>query len=132
MKFLLRLLVNAAALWMASAIVPGIAYGGNWLGLVVLALIFGLVNATLGTVLRFLTCPLVLLTLGLFTLVINAALLMFSAGAAQALGVPFSIDGCWPALLGGIVVSIVSFVLTLVLPDVDHKKKPEHREVKDV
>ena len=123
MRFFLRLLVNAAALWVAAQIVSGITYSGSWVGLLVLALIFGLVNATLGSVLRFLTCPLVLLTLGLFTLVINAALLMFSAGAANGLGVPFSVDGFWAAFLGALVVSVVSFVLMLVLPDPkrDHK-----------
>ncbi len=130
MRFVLRLLVNGAALWVAAQLVPGIIYNGNWLGLLVLALIFGLVNATLGSILRFLTCPLVLLTLGLFTVVINAALLMFSAGAAGAVGVPFSVNGCWPAILGALVISVVSFVLTLLLPDLDPKKAKKEAKKK--
>lgn len=121
-RFLLRLLINAAALWAAARLVPGISYHGGWLGLTVLALIFGFVNATLGSVLRFLSCPLILLTLGLFALAINGALLMLSAGVGSMLGIDFEVAGCGAALLGALVMAVVSLVLTMLLPDPDDRR----------
>ncbi len=82
-----------------------------------MALIFGLVNATLGTALRVLSCPLILLTLGLFALVINGALLMLASGIGSVLGVQFEVAGCGSALLGALVISLVSLLLTMILPD---------------
>lgn len=118
-RFILRLLITALALWVAARLVPGIDYQGGWLGLTVLALIFGVVNATLGTVLKLLSCPLIVLTLGLFTLAINAALLMLSAGVGKMLGIAFEVEGCMAALLGAVVIALVSVVANLLLPDVD-------------
>ena len=116
-RFILRLLIVAAALWVAARLVPGIDYSGGWLGLAALALIFGLVNATLGTVLRILSCPLILLTLGLFALVINGALLMLASGIGGVLGIDFHVDGYGSALLGALVMAMVTLILTLVIPD---------------
>lgn len=118
-RFILRLLITALSLWVAARLVPGIDYRGGWLGLAALALIFGLVNATLGTVLKLLSCPLIVLTLGLFTLAINAALLMLSAGVGNMLGIAFEVEGCMAALLGAVVIALVSVVANLLLPDVD-------------
>ncbi|PYR42862.1 MAG: hypothetical protein DMF93_04680, partial [Acidobacteria bacterium] len=75
MPFLVRLLVNAAALWVATAIVPGVAYTGGTLPFLGVALVFGVVNATLGPVAKILTFPLIILTLGVFALVINGLML---------------------------------------------------------
>lgn len=124
-RFLLRLLITALALWVAARLVPGIVYQGGWLGLAALALIFGLVNATLGTVLKVLSCPLIALTLGLFTLAINAALLMLSAGVGNMLGIAFEVEGCIAALLGAVIIAVVSVVANLLLPDVD-EGRAEH------
>lgn len=116
-RFLLRLLITAVALWIAALLIPGIDYHGGWFGLAAMALIFGLVNATLGTALRVLSCPLILLTLGLFALVINGALLMLASGIGSVLGVQFEVAGCGSALLGALVISLVSLLLTMILPD---------------
>lgn len=75
MKFLLRLLATAAALWIATQIVPGVEHTGPWASLLLVALVFGLLNAVVRPLLKLLTCPLILLTLGLFTFVINALML---------------------------------------------------------
>jgi putative membrane protein len=113
MQFLLRLLATAAALWVAVALVPGIVYQGGLLGLLGVALVFGLVNAFVRPVLRVLTCPLVVLTLGLFVFVLNAFLLWLTAQVAQALGIQFAVIGFWSALVGAVLIAIVSTVLNL-------------------
>jgi putative membrane protein len=113
MQFLLRLVATAAALWVAVALVPGIVYQGGLLGLLGVALVFGLVNAFVRPVLRVLTCPLVVLTLGLFVFVLNAFLLWLTAQLAQALGIQFAVIGFWSALVGAVLIAIVSTVLNL-------------------
>jgi putative membrane protein len=113
MKFLLRLLATAAALWAAVFLVPGITYAGGILGLLGVALVFGLVNAFIRPVLQFLTCPLVVLTMGLFVFILNAFLLWVTAQLAQALGIQFDVVGFWSALVGAVIIAVVSTVLTL-------------------
>jgi putative membrane protein len=113
MRFLLRLLATAAALWAALALVPGITYTGGVLGLLGVALVFGFVNAVIRPILRLLTCPLVVLTLGLFVFILNAFLLWLTSMMAQALGIGFFVDGFWAALVGALIVGIVSTVLNL-------------------
>lgn len=120
MRLLLRWLVTAAALFITAMIVPGINVTdqNGWLAVFVMAAVFGLVNAFIRPILTLLSCPLVLLTLGLFTLVINGLCLWLSAWIAQNwFGAGFTVDGFWPALFGGIVVGIVSFLLSMFLPD---------------
>ena len=116
-KFILRWLINAIALYLAIRFVPGIGFDGGWLGLLRLALIFGLVNAFLRPLLQLLTCPLILLTLGLFTLIINMVMLKVTEWIANAFGLGMSIDGWGPLFLGSLVISIVSMVLSLILRD---------------
>lgn len=113
MRFLLRLLATAAALWVAVALVPGIVYEGGLLGLLGVALVFGLVNAFIRPVLQKLTCPLMVLTLGLFVFILNAFLLWLTAQLAQAIGIPFDVIGFWSALVGAIIIGVVSTVLNL-------------------
>ncbi len=113
MRFLLRLLATAAALWAAVALVPGITYTGGILGILGVALVFGFVNAVIRPILRLLTCPLVVLTLGLFVFILNAFLLWLTSMMAQALGIGFIVDGFWAALVGALIVGIVSTVLNL-------------------
>lgn len=113
MRFLLRLLATAAALWVAVFLVPGISYEGGGLGLLGVALVFGFVNAFIRPILKLLTCPLVVLTLGLFIFILNAFLLWLTAEIAQWLGLGFDVDGFIAALIGALIVGIVSTILNL-------------------
>ena len=119
-RLILRWVINAVALYVAvgTGWLPGIrAESTGWLAIIALALVFGLVNALLRPLLKLLTCPLILLTLGLFTLVINAGLFWLTGLIGQAWNIGFSVDGFWPALWGGLVVGVVSTVLTVILRD---------------
>ena len=115
MPFVIRLLVNAAALWVATEIVPGVSYTGGVAPFLGVALIFGLVNATLGPITKVLTCPLILLTLGLFALVVNGLMLWLTSSLSQSFGLGFHVSGFWAAFFGGLVVSIVSALLSISL-----------------
>ena len=112
MPFLLRLLVNAAALWAAIRLVPGIAFGGDEVTLLLVALVFGVVNAVIRPVLLILSLPFLILTLGLFTFVVNALMLWLTSVLSGAFGLGFHVSGFWPAFLGALVVTIVSAVLS--------------------
>lgn len=120
MQLLLRWLVSAAALAITVWIVPGITVGEGSavFAVFVMAAIFGLVNAFIRPLITLLSCPLVLLTLGLFTLIINTICFSMSSWIAQNwFGAQFIVDGFWPAFWGAIVVSIVSFLLSMFVPD---------------
>ena len=114
MSFLIRLLVNAVALWVATAIVPGVTFEGGWVPFAAVALIFGVINATLRPLTQLLTCPLILLTLGLFALVVNGLMLWLTSSVASALGLGFHVSGFWAAFFGALVVSIVSTQLRAI------------------
>lgn len=123
-KFFLRWIINAVALYLAVAFVPGIhPQSANWLSFIWLALIFGLLNALLRPLLKFLTCPLIILTLGLFTLLINTFLFWLAGLIGTNFHVGFTVDGFWPAFLGGLVVTVVSVVLTMIFKDEKKKNK---------
>lgn len=117
MNFVIRLVVNGAALWLAARFISGITYSGGWAGLVGVALVFGVINAFVRPVLSFLSMPIQFVTLGLFTLVLNAFMLMLTGWAAGKLGLPFAVGGFVPAVFGAILVSIVSMVLSSLLTD---------------
>ncbi len=117
MPFLVRLLVNAAALWVATQLVPGVSYTGGALPILGVALIFGVVNAVLRPVAFILTFPILILTLGLFTFVINALMLWLTSTVSHALGLGFRVSGFWPAFGGALVVTIVSWALSLAIKD---------------
>jgi putative membrane protein len=125
MNFLIRLIVTAVALWAAVYLVPGIEHGGPWIHLLAVAVIFGLVNAIIRPILLALTCPLVLLTLGLFIFVLNALMLWLTGLLSSALGLGFRVEGFLPALIGGLVVGIVSTVLNIFVGR-DRKKSRKH------
>lgn len=116
MRFLLRILINAAALWVAAYFVAGIHAGGAG-SILAVAVVFGLVNAFVRPLLKLLSCPIIFLTLGLFTLVLNALMLMLTAWASKQIGIDFAVDGFLPAFLGALIVSIVSTVLSWFIPD---------------
>ena len=111
MPFLLRLLTNAAALWVATRIVPGVTFDGGVLPFMTVALVFGVINATLRPLTKILTFPLILLTLGLFALVVNGLMLWLTSSLSASLGLGFHVRGFWSAFFGALVVSIVSSLL---------------------
>ena len=122
-RFILRWAINAVALYAAIALVPGVnAQNIHWLSFVWLALIFGLINALLRPLLTLLTCPLIIVTLGLFTLLINTLMFYLAGLVGSYFNVGFSVEGFMPALLGGIVTSLVSIALSLLLKE-ELKKK---------
>jgi putative membrane protein len=118
-KFILRWAINAIALYLAVIILPGIDLRSDLVSILWLALIFGLVNALFRPLIQILTCPLIILTLGLFTLVINTFLFWLTSviGNSFGFGLTISDPVWWNAFLGGLVVSIVSVVMTLILKD---------------
>jgi putative membrane protein len=113
MNFILRLLVTAAALWAAVMLVPGITFTGPWVHLLVVALVFGVVNAIVRPLMLTLTCPLVMLTLGLFIFVLNGLMLWLTAALATSIGFQFGVDGIVSAIIGGLIVAVVSTVLNV-------------------
>jgi len=120
---LLRLIINAIALFAATQVgIPGLRFDGDWKTIVVVAFIFGLVNTLIRPLLALLTCPLILLTLGLFTLVVNAAMLALTGWLAQQFNLGFVVDGFWAAFVGALVVSIVSWALALVVGE-EHEQR---------
>lgn len=126
MRFLIRLLVTAAALWVAVRLVHGIQYEGSWLGMLAVALVFGVVNALIRPVVFLLTCPLVVLSLGLFIFVVNAFMLLLTSALSRGLGLGFHVAGFWPALVGAVVVGLTSMVLNLFVGE--KKKRPREED----
>ena len=132
-KLLLRWLINALALFAAAVVVKGIgveeARWAGWVVYAVVAVFFGLVNALIRPLLKMLTCPLILLTLGLFTLVINALMLWLTGAISQSLNLGFYVEDFGAAFLGGLVVSIVSVILNLIVRDEEerHERRRERR-----
>ena len=126
MKLLLRILVPAAALWVAHELIHGIELtsasdGKKALTLLVIALIFGVVNAVLKPIIKTIGCLFYILTLGLIGLVVNGLLLWLASWAAGKLTLPFHITGFWPAFWGAIIVGVVSWLVGLVIPDGDRR-----------
>jgi putative membrane protein len=115
--FLIRLIVNAAALWAATELVSGVGYTGGWLPFFGVAVVFGFVNAFIRPVLKILTFPLIILTLGIFALVVNGLMLWLTSRLSGALGLGFHVDGFWPAFWGAVVVSVVSTLLSMMVRD---------------
>ena len=113
MKILIGLLINAAALWAAVRLVPGVSFTGDGRLLLVVALIFGVLNTCVKPVLVILTLPFLVITLGLFTFVVNAVLLWMTSALSGAMALGFHVDGFGPAFLGALVVSAVSILLSL-------------------
>ena len=131
MRFLLRVLVSAAALGVATWAVSGIELlaGSGWTRvgtLVAVALIFGLINATLKPLIKVVGCAFYVLTLGLAALVVNGLLLWLTSVIAGDLTLPFHVTGFWPAFWGAIVVGLVSWLLNLLIGDDRQRNKPDN------
>ena len=124
MSFIIRLLVNAAALWVATRIVPGVTYDGGVMPFLGVALLFGVINATLRPLAKILTFPLILLTLGIFALVVNGLMLWLTSSLSSTLGLGFHVSGFWSAFFGALVVSIVSALLSLTVRPNEHYARP--------
>jgi len=119
-SFVIRWLINAAAVWVAMQIVPGVEpIGEGALPLIITAAIFGLVNALIRPLVLFLTCPLLILTLGLGTLLVNAGMFALAGWIGQQFGVGYTVGGIVPALLGALVTGAVSLVLSALLGERD-------------
>ena len=121
MRFLLRLIINALALWLTTLIVSGVTvrpYASDTTALVLtyllIALIFGVVNAIVGTVIRIVAFPLYILTLGLISLLVNAFLLFIVSWISDAMGFGLHIDGFWSGVLGALVLGIIAWLLGLI------------------
>lgn len=123
MKFLLKVVINAVAIWLATLVLDGLeVVGGEDTGQRVLvflgvALVFGIVNAIVKPVVKLLSLPLYILTLGLFTLVVNAAMLLLVGWLSEQTDYGLRIDGFWTAVLGGLIVSVASFIMSLAVRD---------------
>ncbi|MED7930163.1 phage holin family protein [Nonomuraea sp. LP-02] len=126
MKFIIRTLAAAVALWVAVQFIPGIDVNAPansaqyWGVLLLVALIFGVVNAIVKPIVKALGCAIIVLTLGLFLLVINAGMLLLTSWISGQLDIPFHVEDFYPsAFWGAIIVSVVSWLLGLILPDGD-------------
>ncbi|MFF5447446.1 phage holin family protein [Streptomyces sp. NPDC012888] len=122
--FVVKTLANAAALAVAIAVLQGISLdgrddstAGQALALILVALVFGLVNLIVKPVVKLLSLPLFILTLGLFTLVVNALMLLLTSWLSEKIGLSFHVDGFWTAVLGGLIIAVVSWAVNLALPD---------------
>ncbi|MEU8839632.1 phage holin family protein [Streptomyces roseus] len=124
-NFVVKTLANAAALAVAIWLLAGItlddqsSLGRRTLSLILVALVFGLVNLIVKPVVKFFSLPLFILTLGLFTLVVNALMLLLTSWLAKQLDLSFHVDNFWTALLGGLIISVVSWAVNMALPDKD-------------
>jgi putative membrane protein len=112
---LLHWLFNAVALWVAAYFLPGLDFSGDLVRLLLVAAVFGVVNSLVRPLLTVLTCPLIVLSLGLFTLVINAVMLLVTGWLSARWDLGFSVAGFWAAFWGGLVVGLVSLALSLAV-----------------
>jgi putative membrane protein len=122
LRFIVRLLAGAVALGVAAWLIDGISVGPGTTNerivtLLLVALIFGLVNAIVRPIARLISLPLLILTLGLFTFVVNALMLLLTAWIGSQFDLRFEVDGFWSALLGALVISVVTFLINVLLPD---------------
>ena len=127
MSFVIRVLVNMAALWVATRIVNGVTFTGGWIPFIGVALIFGVINTFVGTIAKILTFPIIIFTLGLFLLVINGLMLWLTSRISEALDLGFHVAGFWPAFWGALSVSIVSTLLGWMIGDTRRAKDRQRR-----
>lgn len=124
---LLQWTINALALVVAAKTIPGIGFSGKWWYMLVIGAIFGLVNSFIRPVIRFFVYPLIILTLGIFTLIINAAMLALTALISRVFDLGLVIEGFWPAFFGALVVSVVSTLISWLLGTRALRKSEQER-----
>src|SRR5438132_8012069 len=117
MIFLLRLAVNAAALWVAAHLVPGVTFTGGWVPFLGVALVFGFMNAFIRPVTKLLTLPLIIVTFGIFSLVVNGLMLWLTSAVSSRLDLGLHVRGFWAAFFGALVGSIVSTLLSMMVTE---------------
>jgi len=118
MKLILRILINAVAIWLTSLLLPGFNFTGSAWNLILVAIIFGLVNALIRPIVKLLTLPITIFTLGLFSLVINALMLILTTWISDSLSLGGGFfQNLWIALLAAIIISVISTILSWILPD---------------
>ena len=123
---IVKWIINTIAIMVAVKFVPGIVYSGGWIEILLVGIIFGLVNTFIRPFIRLFTFPLLILTLGLFTFVINALMLMFTSWLSEQFHLAFHVEGFKSAFLGSLVISIVSMVLSCLMPAEEDKKTDIH------
>jgi putative membrane protein len=123
MPYLIRLAISAIALWITTLLVSGVhvttdSTGKKVLTLIAIAVIFGIVNAVLRPIIKTIGCAFYVLTLGLISIVVNGLLFLFASWLADQINIPFRVDNFWPsAVLGALIVGVVSWLLSLIVPD---------------
>ena len=113
-RWVLQWLITSLAIFAAFSLVPGITFSGNGYEIGVIAMIYSVINLLIRPVLTLITCPMIILTLGTFTVIINAMLLLLTANFAKILGIDFQVETFMTALIGAIVISLTTFVLNLL------------------
>lgn len=124
MRIIIRILINAAALWVAAQLLDGITLSDQPVAVLIVAIVFGLINGLIRPIVKLLTFPITIVTLGLFTLVINAAMLQLTDWLTSGLNVV----GFWTSIFGGIIISLVSWLLSMLLPDDDDVRRREREQ----
>ncbi|MBN1231691.1 MAG: phage holin family protein [Anaerolineales bacterium] len=123
-KFIIRWLINALAIFATIYLVPGLQMENeSWIAYAILGLIFGVVNAVIRPLLKIMTCPLIILTLGLFTLVINTMLLYITSWVGSWFDYSIFIKDFWSAFVGALIISVISLILSLFVRDELYDKK---------
>ena len=119
MRIVLRILLNAAALWLTVRIVPGLEFDGSVWTLLLIAVIFGVVNGIIGPIVKILSLPLIIFTLGIFYLILNALLfwLVIWLSGPSVFDLGLTSDGFWPAFWGAIAIAVITWIINLILPD---------------
>ena len=118
-KYFIKWIVNTIAIMLAIKFVPGIVYAGEWWGILVVGLIFGLINTFIRPFIKLFALPLLILSLGLFTFIINALMLSLTSWLSDKFQLGFSVESFKAAFLGALVISIASMVLSCLIPSDD-------------
>ncbi|MFM2310238.1 MAG: hypothetical protein RLY87_2360 [Chloroflexota bacterium] len=113
-RWTLQWLITSLAIFAAFSLVPGISFSGNGYEIGIIAMIYSVINLLIRPILTVITCPMIILTLGTFTVIINAVLLLLTANFAKVLGIDFHVETFMTALIGAIVISLTTFVLNLL------------------
>jgi putative membrane protein len=111
---ILRMMINALSIVIAVKLVDGLTFTGEWWKMIIVGAVFGIVNSVIKPIVQFFTFPFIILSLGLFTLIINTLMLALTASFSDTFGLGFNIRGFWPAFRGAIIVSVVSMLLSWV------------------
>jgi putative membrane protein len=115
-KKLIKWIINTVAMLLAIHFIAGINYTGKWWGVLIVAAIFGLVNSFIRPLIKFFTFPLIILSLGLFTFIINAMMLSITSSLSETFGLGFAVEGFKAAFWGALLISLISTVLNCMLP----------------